>query len=188
MLHVYKDTKESVFEIPKETHMNKKSIVLLLSLALLMVSGALYAAGGQRGAWITDETQDTQWTPRWMSEQIDADQTRGPRGTASQQYPAAADSPQGRMGRGYTIDSQRSAAFSADTRRAYTQNQMMSHRGPVRQDSASSYDDRDTRQRQLRTPADECCYPESAGRGYQNQTDEGFYGRGGTTTRRSMMR
>ncbi|MBN2859177.1 MAG: hypothetical protein JXK93_02820 [Sphaerochaetaceae bacterium] len=185
--------------------MKKKSIVLLLSLALLIVSGSLFAAGGQRGAWVVDETQHMEWTPRWMSEEINADQRQDPRGYASDQYRAAESSLDYRMGRGQTFASQsadesaprsarssadtpRSARFTDDTRRAYGSNRMGKQSGPSRQGSESLYGERTSLQRQLRTPADDCCYLETSERQYQNQDDKVSYGRNGTSTRSGMMR
>ncbi len=174
--------------------MNKKSIVLLLSLALLMVSGSLYAAAGQRGPRVADETEDAQWTPRWMNEEISTDQTWGPRGFASDQGPSEGTSFT-RNGRGAAFDSrtprngaQLSAGLPDDTRRGFGSDQMMSRRGPSPQGGASNYGDRDSRQRQLRTPADDCCYLENGGRQYLNQDDELSFSRNGASNRRSMMR
>jgi len=174
--------------------MNKKSIVLLLSLALLMVSGSLFAAAGQRGPRVADETEAAQWAPRWMNEEISTDQTWGPRGFASDQG-LSEETAFTRNGRGAAFDSrtagdrtQRSAGFTDDTRRRFSPDQMMSRRGPALQGSESYYGDRDSRQRQLRTPADGCCYLEDAGRQYQNQNDGISFSRNAASNRRSMMR
>lgn len=189
--------------------MHRKSTVLLLSLALLTVSGSLFAADGQRGAWFTDEGQETQWTPRWMSEDITADEMRGPRGFAADQGQSAGteivsgvrmdrgpaspyrydDAAAQRSTRGAVRSGSFTAGFSgpSSSKRAVSSRSESRTAGGFRNDATATFS-APRRGTGAAVQADDWCFRDGSARQYQNQNDRDSYRRDDVSHRRSMMR
>ncbi len=169
--------------------MNKRSMVFLLSIALLVVSGSLFAAGGQRGAWVADTAADQEWTPRWMvedqstatgewiprwmSEEQAADTQWAPRWMSEEQTApqAATGYMYGTNRGGYAGSHMYGGGQAAVSQRGYARTSAQPFR------TAGYANGMGAARQQVRTPIEDCLYLQTGERQYLNQRDTGTYGR-----------